>query len=77
MRAFIDESYTDTRYFIAAALGTEAERECVSSALTAIRERAHAEHGTSAKLMMRTVNVYTTVGIWTKANREKTMTVKR
>ncbi|MGC0368836.1 hypothetical protein [Microbacterium sp. SLBN-111] len=31
----------------------------------------------STKMMMRTVNVYTTVGIWTKANREKTMTVKR
>ncbi|WP_144784018.1 hypothetical protein [Microbacterium sp. BH-3-3-3] len=31
----------------------------------------------STKAMIRTVNVYTTLGIWTKANRAKTMTIKR
>lgn len=31
----------------------------------------------NAKSMLRTVNSYTTLGIWTKKNREKAMTVKR
>lgn len=44
--AYIDESYTDTRYYIAAALGSPEQWACVSAKLTSIRERNHAEHGT-------------------------------
>lgn len=64
MRAFIDESYTDTRYFIAAALGTEAAWSCVSSALTAIRERTHAEHGTPVDIEFHADELMNGRGNW-------------
>lgn len=45
LHAYIDESYTDARYYVAAALGDAAGWACVSAKLTSIRERNHAEHG--------------------------------
>jgi len=44
--AYVDESYTSERYYIAAAVGDPATWECVSARLGEIRERTHQEHGT-------------------------------
>lgn len=44
--AYIDESYTDERYYIAAAIGDQQGWGCVSQKLDIIRQRTHNEHGT-------------------------------
>lgn len=44
--AYVDESYTNERYYIAAAVGDEAAWSCVSQKLEEIRGRTHREHGT-------------------------------
>lgn len=43
--AYLDESYTDERYYIAAAVGDASAWESVSERLAVIRERNHREHG--------------------------------
>jgi len=44
--AYLDESYTDERYYIAAAVGDRQSWDCVSRKLEIIRQRTHEEHGT-------------------------------
>lgn len=44
--AYIDESYTDQRYYIAAAVGDRASWDLVTQKLNVIRQRTHDEHGT-------------------------------
>jgi hypothetical protein len=44
--AYIDESYTDERYYIASAVADRASWDCVSEKLEGIRQRTHEEHGT-------------------------------
>lgn len=44
--AYIDESYTDEHYYIAAAVGDRESWDCVSQELNAIRQRTRDEHGT-------------------------------
>lgn len=43
--AYLDESYTEERYYIAAAIGDRAGWDCLSSRFADIRERNHQEHG--------------------------------
>lgn len=44
--AYLDESYTEERYYIAAAVGDQQSWDCVSQELELIRQRNHSEHGT-------------------------------
>lgn len=44
--AYVDESYTTDRYYVAAAIGDEASWACVDTNLAKIRERTHATYGT-------------------------------
>lgn len=44
--AYLDESYTDERYYIAAAVADRDSWDNVSQALSAIRQRTHDDHGT-------------------------------
>lgn len=44
--AYVDESYTTDRYYVAAAVADEAAWVCVDAKLAEIRERTHNAHGT-------------------------------
>jgi hypothetical protein len=68
--AYVDESYTDERYYIAAAIGDADAWACVSRKLTEIRKRTRLEHGTPLDIEFHADELMNGRGAWAPLKRK-------